>query len=201
MAYIPRWERLPNALRRVMVAVRLSQDEAQVDICRALADGAIRIRGKLQRHTTRPLRASNTVLDGKYFQIPTEVKSEDLDWDTSRPVKPWMVQRGSFKPSGYWELEWIELCRIDVTNVLCIAGNRGESSQHAPTRAGATRRRTRPTLERAQSAIRELYPHGVPEQRIEPNSRLCRRVGDRLRQEELPGVSDDTILRAAGRRT
>jgi 7-cyano-7-deazaguanine synthase in queuosine biosynthesis len=69
-------------------------------------------------------------------------------------------------------------------------------------RYGAPRRRakSRPTLERARGAIEEIYPGGVPSQSAEPNVNLCRRVGEKLKKSGLPNVSNDTILRAAGRR-
>jgi hypothetical protein len=69
-------------------------------------------------------------------------------------------------------------------------------------RAIAPRRQAKksPALERARGALKELYPKGVPEQVLEPNANLCRRVGEKLRQASLLGISDDTILRAAGRR-
>jgi hypothetical protein len=69
-------------------------------------------------------------------------------------------------------------------------------------RAVAPRRHARrsPAVERARGALKELYPKGVPDQVLEPNANLCRRVGEKLRQAGLLGVSDDTILRAAGRR-
>jgi hypothetical protein len=54
--------------------------------------------------------------------------------------------------------------------------------------------------ERAQGVIKELYPDGVPDQASEPNARLCRRASVKLKEARLPNVSDDTILRAAGRR-
>jgi hypothetical protein len=60
--------------------------------------------------------------------------------------------------------------------------------------------RRQPGRERALLAIRELYPDGVPDQTALPNSMLCRRVGDKLREDGLPNLSNDTILRAAGRR-
>jgi 7-cyano-7-deazaguanine synthase in queuosine biosynthesis len=63
-----------------------------------------------------------------------------------------------------------------------------------------SRSKSRPALERARSAIEQLYPEGVPAQATEPNTNLCRRVGQKLKQGGLPTVSDDTILRAAGRR-
>jgi hypothetical protein len=66
----------------------------------------------------------------------------------------------------------------------------------APIRRG----KSKPTLERARGAIEELYPNGVPLQSAEPNVNLCRRVGEKLKKSGLPNVSNDTILRAAGRR-
>ncbi len=199
MAYVSKWERLSDAVMRVMAACGLSKDEAQTDICRAIADGAVNIRGSLKRHTTKRLSASDTVLEGADFQIPTEIKSEDLDWERSRPVKPWLVRRGASALPGHWDLEWIKLFRTDVTNVLCTAGKRGEPAQRASSEKGATSR-SRPALERAQRVIKELYPQGVPGQAAEPNAKLCRRVGKKLKEDGLPDVSDDTILRAAGRR-
>ena len=62
------------------------------------------------------------------------------------------------------------------------------------------RARSRPAFERAQQVIRELYPNGVPSQAAEPNASLCRRVAAKLKENKLLKVSDDTILRAAGRR-
>jgi hypothetical protein len=60
--------------------------------------------------------------------------------------------------------------------------------------------RSRPKFEDALRAIAEIYSGGVPDQAAEPNSKLCRRVGEKLKAAGLPEVSDDTILRAAGRR-
>jgi hypothetical protein len=74
----------------------------------------------------------------------------------------------------------------------------GAGRAHEPLRRG--RGKSKPALERARRAIEELYPGGVPGQTGEPNAHLCRRVGEKLKQAGLPDVSDDTILRAAGRR-
>jgi len=78
--------------------------------------------------------------------------------------------------------------------VLDQAGARA----HESSRTG--RRKSKPALERARVAIKVLYPNGVPGQAVEPNPDLCRRVGEKLKQSGLRDVSDDTILRAAGRR-
>ena len=182
--YVRPWERLAEALTRVMAATGRSQDEAQTDICQAIADKAINFQGQLKTHATSSM-TWDRVLEGKDFEIPAEINSKDLDWLTSRPLKPWTVRR-EISRLRRWELEWIELFKADVTKVLC--------------RAEGTEGRNRPTLERAQNAINELYPNGVPEQADLPNPVLCRCVGDKLKKSGLPDVSDDTIQRAAGRR-
>jgi hypothetical protein len=64
----------------------------------------------------------------------------------------------------------------------------------------AERARSRPKFEGALRAIGEIYPDGVPDQATEPNFKLCQRVSEKLKGAGLSGVSDDTILRAAGRR-
>ena len=81
MAYVSEWERLSKALTRVMAAGGLPEDEAQTDICRAIAEGAVEIRGKLKKQSIGPMSASNTVLEGKDFHISSEIKPEDLDWE------------------------------------------------------------------------------------------------------------------------
>jgi hypothetical protein len=64
----------------------------------------------------------------------------------------------------------------------------------------SSQRKHRPTFERAKGIIEEIYPDGPPDQATEPNAVLCRRVSDKLKAAGLRSVSDDTILRAAGRR-
>jgi hypothetical protein len=59
--------------------------------------------------------------------------------------------------------------------------------------------RTRPARERAQRALSEIYPEGVPSQAEVPNKSLCSLVCAKLKDSGLPKVSDATILRAAGR--
>jgi hypothetical protein len=152
MGYVSEWERLSDAVMRVMATCGQSKDEAQTDICRGIAHGAVKIRGKLKRHTTKPLSASDTALEGEDFHIPTGLEPKDLDWEGSRPVKPWMVRRGAFEPSGSWDLAWIKLSRTDVTNILCAAKERGESTQHASSETPATST-TRPALESQEMRV------------------------------------------------
>jgi hypothetical protein len=67
-------------------------------------------------------------------------------------------------------------------------------------RTTSNARAHRPTRERAQRAIEAVYGSNIPDQTSEPNAILCRKIGDWLKANKLPEVSDDTILRAAGRR-
>lgn len=194
MAYVRAWQRLSDAVESVTAAAGRSREEAKTDICQAIADRTVKIQGKLKRHTTRPL-TSNSVLEGTAFETPAEIKLEDFDWEASRPLKPWFVRRGTFESPGYWELAWIELFSADVMNILCTPAEPG-----GPAERPSNKSRSRPSSERAQQAIHELYPHGVPSPADLPNSLLCRQVGEKLKERGLPHVSDDTILRVAGRR-
>ena len=76
--------------------------------------------------------------------------------------------------------------------------NKGTSQlQGRPQRP---RERQKPARERAQVELKVLYPNGLPDQATVPNKTLCQQVSEKLKHLKLPGVSDDTILRAARRR-
>jgi hypothetical protein len=193
MVYVPAWQRLSDAIESVMAGAGCSRDKAKTDICQAIADRTVNIQGKLSKHITRPT-TPKTVLEGKDFEIPAKIKPADFDWERSRPLKSWVVRREIFGFPGHWEVAWIEVCRADVTKVLCK-----RSSERTSSMTG-TKSRSQPARERTQKAINELYPKGLPEPATLPNTLLCRRVGEKLKGLGLPEVSDDTILRAAGRR-
>jgi hypothetical protein len=196
MAYIPAWLRLPDAIECVMAATGQSREEAQTDICQAIADQTVQIRGKLRKHTTS-VRTWHKVLEGKDFVIPPEIKPADLDWEHSRPLNPWAVHYEVFRVPGYWELEWIELLRTDVESAFCAQP--GGAAHRIPGKT-VEKSRSRPALERAQRAFHEAFPDGDPGPVALPKPVLCRRVGEKLKELGLPDASDDTILRAAGRR-
>jgi len=68
------------------------------------------------------------------------------------------------------------------------------------TVARRSRGRTKPSRARAEVALMNLFPSGVPSQTDLTNGMLCTAVADWLRINRKPVVSDDTVLRAAGRR-
>jgi len=191
MAYTPDWEPLANALKRVM-ATGVGEDEAKLDLCGAVADLKIRVRVRIGKYARK-----REVFSGGNIEVPTHLAPGHFDWELSRPLVQWQIgpQPGERWIRGWekWPLDLIELSTADVTNVLC----RGAPQPAAPQQQ---RGKSRPAIKRAHAAIKVLYPEGVPDQATEPNATLCRRVSAELKESKLPDVSDDTILRAAGRR-
>lgn len=201
MAYTPDWEAIADALKRVM-ATGTTEDEAKTDLCRALADRKIDIRVRIAASGYG--RQRQVFSDGN-VGVPPHLSPNDVDWTQSRPLGPWLIgPKLGEHYSWNWEnrpLDLIEVSTADVIAVLCgTAGHRSDNEPAVRATKEQRRDKSRPQLERARNAIRRLYPEGVPGQAEEPNKTLCRRVGDKLKQTNLPTVSDDTILRAAGRR-
>jgi hypothetical protein len=121
MAYVPDWERLSDALKRVMAA-GIAEDRAKQDICGAISDRTIKTRCLVEKEEgfgSFGERVVGTVRNGAEIEIPTHLKPSDFDWTKSRPRKPWQRHGHSALDSSLWHLEWIELFRADVTAVLC----------------------------------------------------------------------------------
>jgi len=196
MIYEPAWETLRDAVKRVMNATGCTEEQAQTAICQAVADGTIAFRGQLKKHTTKQM-TSSAVLKGADFEIRRMIKPADLDWEVSRPLKPWIVRTGHYSIPGPWELARIELCTNAVTSVLCAPQSAAARQASTPK---ASTVKSRPSFDRAKRAIGKLYPSGVPDQAVLPNYELIKSVLKELKDQVLPQVSDDTILRAAGRR-
>jgi hypothetical protein len=193
VTYESPWERLSDALAR-LEAAGLPTEEAQSDICRAMADRAINFRGRLKKQANGPMR-SNDILEGSEFELAATIKPEDLDWERSRPIKPLPVRR-PHPYHGFWELEWIELFVPDIIERFGGAQQRGKASRSIKPAAA----KGQPTFDRAKRAITELWPDGPPEQAVLPNKKLVGLVEEKLKELGLPRGSPDTILRAAGRR-
>jgi hypothetical protein len=99
-------------------------------------------------------------------------------------------------------LAWIELTFEEFTNWLLAEGY-AKTKFWKPLPATNQLKRAKrggPSIERAQRAIEMLFPDGVPDQALLPNKTLYGRVGEWLKTSGLSKVSNDTILRAAGRR-
>jgi hypothetical protein len=92
---------------------------------------------------------------------------------------------------------WLARHRLPESPPRFNPVNKSTQPARSPQRP---REKRRPSLQRAQVAIKAAYPNGVPDQATEPNKILCQRVSEKLTELNRPKVSDDTILRAAGRR-
>src|SRR6516164_7845057 len=126
MSYISVWGSLSEIRERVMAATRNPEDKVKADICRAAADGVVKFRCKLREHLTKHM-TSSAVLGQDCFEIPLEIDPGDFDWEASRPLKPWVVNRGSFPVPGLWRLEFIELSCADIMERLCRQDRQNET--------------------------------------------------------------------------
>jgi hypothetical protein len=210
MVYVSDWERLSDSLARV-TTTGAGENEAQFDLCRAIAERKIKIRGHVEKDLIKVFRfltdnsepswaeAAGEVREGVAMEIPGNLQPWDFDWQQSRPLNPWRARGNSI---WTWEFAWIELSKDDVTRVLCRGGSGDGSSARNDRQEYAHRSRgkTAPWREKARQALKEIYPNGVPEQPDETNAVLCGKVQDWLKQNKRPKISDDTILRAAMRR-
>ena len=167
--------------------------QARIDICRALADRAINFRARLKKQASG--LTSKEILERAAFEVPRRIEPGEFDWEQSRPLRPWRLNR-PHPNHGLWELAWIELSVADIINVFGApqaVGKAARSTERALTKE-------RPAFNRAKRVIDALCPGGTPDQTELPNKQLIALVQDKLKELGLPTVSDDTILRAAGRR-
>jgi hypothetical protein len=85
-----------------------------------------------------------------------------------------------------------------------VTGGGNEPPTHTPaarpTQPGERTPRKQPLRERAQRALDELYPNGVPDQVSVSDPELSSAVNALIKERGQKGLSHDTILRAAGRR-
>ena len=99
MPYVPPWERLSDAAQtrhggraleggganRYLPSHRRSSRQNPVQTEKA-HNSALRLRKRY--------------FEGTDFEIPTKIKPQDLDWERSRPLKPWVVRRGRLFTTG-----------------------------------------------------------------------------------------------------
>jgi hypothetical protein len=150
MAYVPHWGRLGDALRRVM-GWGLSQEEAQQDICNAIADRKIRLRPRVELITRGSVDAWNDhrfageyrhflggLFDGTLpLEVPSRLGPAELNWAESRFETPWQFEPGlrDFPGPIRSGHVWIELFNSDITKVLFNAQSHDVRTAHDETAA------------------------------------------------------------------
>jgi hypothetical protein len=117
--YVPDWEPLANALKRVMDGGSAEQ-QARFDICNAIADRKIAVR-VLVASSARDV--AEWTLMGQNLRVPERLAPDDFDWDQSRPLKPWPTGPA---PAEHYEALWrwvprpIELLELSTGDVIHI---------------------------------------------------------------------------------
>ena len=191
-SYISRWERLSAAVE-TMIAGGHPREMALVDLCRAIAEGAVRIRALLKVHV-RGSTAHGTILEGPDFHIPPEINPADVDLEGSRPRKPWPVRRWSFSIPGSWYLEWIEVCWADVMSIFNVANERDQKTRPASENTSATSAscpapeiRPMPVGPDPSSTAGSRKPSAGPARRRGPRPKRFERVTNAMKNDILRG--------------
>jgi hypothetical protein len=132
--YTPDWEPLSDALKRVM-ATGASEAEAKTDLCRAVAEGNIRV----QVTIAGAGRLASAVFSGQRVRVPAHLNPDDFDWEQSRPHRSWPVGGSVFGPESYydpyrtWERRQIDLIELATANVQSIFASSHSISKHGAT--------------------------------------------------------------------
>ena len=223
-AFVERLNRAGKSLRSVAVALAMDKVDGKpteryfkgsVDAWSALrekmATGGIRASGTMFRRVAdlegHAVQTNDMTREIPAVEIGTLRLQDDSDDKDCLVPEDWRVAHGSNWNNlrGYRN---VRVFRDDVLRAfpanVSNASDSGDGNErikrnpHEPPDQPPVR--TAPTLERASRAIQALYPDGVPDPVTLPNAMLCRSVGDWLKKQKLPRVSDPTILRAAKRR-
>jgi hypothetical protein len=190
--YVPDWEPLATVLRRVIDGGS-AEHQACVDICNAVADRKIAVRVLV---ATPARDVGGKWLWGGNLNVPERLAPDDLDWDRSRPLKPWPTgPTGPESIEALWAwvprpIELLELSTVDVMYVLCnlrtpaapaLIENQ-EPTESEP--AGKLNRGGRPPKFQWDDiwfrVMRHLHENGFPEHQAEMVKifqELCRNVG------------------------
>jgi hypothetical protein len=158
--------------------------DAEYQLYWAVVEGNIRARHKgktMTREEAYMLREKRwSDAEGGSYQLPADIELsvEDAEriWGDAQFPLPESLTR-----------------QLNVRNVTAV----GEENQSQRQRRQP---RGNPARVAARRAIDALYPNGVPDQANISNARLCRATGEWLKRNGYANISDDTILRAAGRR-
>jgi hypothetical protein len=159
VAYTPDWERLADALKRV-IAAGVAEEEAKTDLCRAVADRKINVRVRIA--------ATDYGMRGRLFcggnvGVPAHLEPQNFDWVQSRPLAQWPIgpKLGEhYVWIGGWEnrpFDLIELRTADVIEVLCGAGGNATSpatvrQEADATKALASHLKNNPQIKKADAA-------------------------------------------------
>ena len=166
MAYTPNWMRLPDALKRFVSLTGVSEEQAKIDLCHAIADQKINVRVRVA--------ASHALFSGDNVGVPPYLTTDDLDWERSCPLPPKRWRIGPAGPQSYtwisgWEyrsLDLIEVATADVIEVLC--GGEADKTQPPTSAAPSASRHPRAKAKVAWKMVEfglreEIKKRGFPD--------------------------------------
>ena len=173
MRYIPDLLSLSEA-RELLIASGLSAREAEIDITRALRERKIQFKRAIERVTFRghavdpEIMRRMTFEDGNRFRlrVPADLAAEDLDWDSSRPRRPWPLGKGYVAHIARLELSRRHLEKaFSLVEAKAPNEARGEASQaDAERKRGEAKRKRRlAEAKRKRKHAEERAAHGARE--------------------------------------
>jgi hypothetical protein len=117
------------------MATGVSEDEAKLDLCRAMADGKINVQVRIAQNDDR---FRGQVFSGPNVGVPHHLSPDDFDWSRSCPLKPWSI--GPVGPQHYslvwwrWQNQPIDLIELATADVQDIFGSPKPLTKRAATR-------------------------------------------------------------------
>jgi hypothetical protein len=168
LAYIPVWETLAHALRR-LIAAGSTESGAKRDLCDAIADRAISV--QLVLAADARLNQPELAVSIAHFDVPERINPRDIDWKRSRPIKPWpLTARPLSEPITVHgsrvahllgrTIETIKVRSSDVSRIFGPATLVGSKpAQDSPSRKSGSGAKTLGV----RKAMIHLWPEGPPD--------------------------------------
>jgi hypothetical protein len=173
MAYKPYeqdWWPLPRVVQHLL---ELGADvmQARADICAALSDRKIYIRGKIAQ-TDRYVPGRPFSMARNEVDVPKHLHPNDFDWENSRPLKPWATGNGQLDfDHGVRLIGELELLREEVVGVF------GEARESLVTNSTNERLGAIPDAAPSRPLRKRGRPPGDDEQRAREIRALLKIAG------------------------
>jgi hypothetical protein len=164
MIYRPDWEPLSDALKRVVEA-GIDEEQAKTALCHAIADRKIRLRVTVDSADSS---VGGKTLSGGNLDAPVHLSASDLDWDRSRPYKPWRVGPDlveHYHATWGWAARAISLVELFASDVVALLRQRvkpalTDDDEQTKHQEGRRRGRKPEKLEGTKAAMRRDIDEG-----------------------------------------